>query len=131
MVNVWTGIILAFAFCVLFFFFFFSRFVLGTIITIHVLCQYYSCTVAILFMHCSWVTTTLFRKNIKSESHNTIHTFKNYFTTVFSVFNFNKNKLYPNGLIANLLTLFDIRFKKKKKKKTIIILWVKDLNFEP
>ena len=30
------------------------------------------------------------------ESHNTIHTFKNYFATVFSVFNFNKNKLYPN-----------------------------------
>ena len=27
------------------------------------------------------------KKNIKNESHNTIHTFKNYFTTVFSVFN--------------------------------------------
>ena len=31
-------------------------------------------------------------------SHNTIHPFKNYFATVFSVFNFSKNKLYPNGL---------------------------------
>ena len=35
---------------------------------------------------------------IKNGSHNTIHTFKNYFTTVFSVFNFNKlNKFYLNG----------------------------------
>ena len=30
-------------------------------------------------------------------SHGTIHTFKNYFVTVFLVFSFNKNKLYPNG----------------------------------
>ena len=29
-------------------------------------------------------------------SHNTIHTFKNYFVIVFSVFSFSKNKLYPN-----------------------------------
>jgi len=36
-------------------------------------------------------------KNIKNRSHGTIHTFKNYFTTVFSVFNFNKNKFNPNG----------------------------------
>ena len=27
-------------------------------------------------------------KNIKNGSHNTSHTFKNYFVTVFSVFNF-------------------------------------------
>ena len=27
-------------------------------------------------------------KNIKNESHNTIHTFKNYFATVLSVFSF-------------------------------------------
>ena len=35
---------------------------------------------------------------IKNKSHDTIHTFKNYFTTVFSVtvFNFNKNKFNPN-----------------------------------
>ena len=31
-------------------------------------------------------TTTLFRKNIKNGSHGTIHTFKNYFATVFLVF---------------------------------------------
>ena len=34
----------------------------------------------------------LFHKN---GSHGTIHTFKNYFATVFSVFSF---QLYPNGL---------------------------------
>ena len=32
--------------------------------------------------------------------HDTIYTFKNYFATVFSVFNFNKNKLYPNDLLG-------------------------------
>ena len=32
-------------------------------------------------------TTTLFRKKkFKNESHGTIHTFKNYFAIVFSVF---------------------------------------------
>ena len=36
---------------------------------------------------------------IKNGSHDTIHTFKNYFATVFlvSVFSFSKNKLNPNG----------------------------------
>ena len=36
---------------------------------------------------------------IKNGSHSTIYTFKNYFTTEFSVsfFNFSKNKLNPNG----------------------------------
>ena len=37
---------------------------------------------------------------IKNGSHGTIHTFKNYFATVFSVFS--KNKLYPNGPIVVL-----------------------------
>ena len=46
-------------------------------------------TVAVVFMHLI--------KNIKNGSHGTIHTFKNYFTLVFSIFSFNKNKLYPNG----------------------------------
>ena len=38
---------------------------------------------------------------IKNGSHDTIHTFKNYFATVFSVsvFSFSKNKLNPNGPI--------------------------------
>ena len=35
---------------------------------------------------------------IKNGSHDTIHTFKNYFATVFSVFSFQfqQNKFYPN-----------------------------------
>ena len=41
----------------------------------------------------------LFRKIITNRSYGTIHTFKNYFVTVFSVFSFSKNKLYPNGPI--------------------------------
>ena len=40
--------------------------------------------------------STLFRKNIKNGSHGTIHTFKNYFITMFLVFSFQQNKLYPN-----------------------------------
>ena len=32
-------------------------------------------------------TSTLLKKYFKIGSHSTIHTFKNYFTTVFSVFN--------------------------------------------
>ena len=47
-----------------------------------------------LFVHCLSIVHGL--KNNKNGSHNTIHIFKNYFTTVFSVFSFSKNKLYPN-----------------------------------
>ena len=52
-----------------------------------------------LFMHCS---STVHRIHIhfiqnKNGSHGTIHTFKNYFVTVFSVFNFSNNKFNPNG----------------------------------
>ena len=39
-------------------------------------------------------------KNIKNGSHGTIHTFKNYFATIFSVFNFSNNKFNPNGPIG-------------------------------
>ena len=41
---------------------------------------------------------------IKNGSHGTIHTFKNYFATVFSVFSFQfqQNKFYPNTpLVVN------------------------------
>ena len=34
------------------------------------------------------------------RSHGTIYTFKNYFAILFLVFNFNKNKLYPNDPIG-------------------------------
>ena len=71
----------------------------------------------LLFMHCSWIVAVIFDFStffstlmgpvhcsrdpqtslfsnffIKNGSHNTIHTFKNYFTTVFFSF-----QLYPNG----------------------------------
>ena len=45
--------------------------------------------------------TTLFRKKNKNKSHGTIHTFKNYFATVFSVFSFSNNKLNPNGPLTS------------------------------
>ena len=40
------------------------------------------------FVHCLQNTQTFFfsKTFIKNESHDTIYTFKNYFTTVFSVF---------------------------------------------
>ena len=44
-------------------------------------------------MYCTYTVYIL--KNIKNRSHDTIYTFKNYFATVFSVFN--NNKLNPNG----------------------------------
>ena len=39
---------------------------------------------------------------IKNDSYDTIHTFKNYFATVFLVFSFQfqQNKFYPNGPIV-------------------------------
>ena len=50
------------------------------------------CTIHVLFTYCSYTihgTHNHFiqKKNIKNGSHDTIHTFKNYFATVFSVFN--------------------------------------------
>ena len=53
------------------------------------------------------------KKNIKNESHGTIYTFKNYFTTAFSVFSFSKNKLYPNEPLKNPET----HLKKKKRNR--------------
>ena len=45
-------------------------------------------TVHALFIYCSRTV---------HGSHDTIHTFKNYFATVFSVFSFSNNKFNPNG----------------------------------
>ena len=56
-------------------------------------------------MRCSLLFMYCLKKKIKNESHSSIFIFKNYFITVFSIFSFNKNKLYPN-----------IPLKKKKKK---------------
>ena len=41
------------------------------------------------------VSTFFSKNNFKTKSHSIIHTFKNHFFTVFSVFS---NKLYPNKL---------------------------------
>ena len=74
-------------FCVFFFFFPERVSSLGDKSTVHALLI----TIYVLFI-------TVHRlKNIKNMSYGTIHTFKNYFVTVFSIFSFNKNKLYPNG----------------------------------
>ena len=79
-----------FTFCVFFsfFFIFFTHFSFGGQIA--------------WFTHCSQNPQPLYseKKNlklkIKNGSHSTIHTFKNYFATTFSVFSFQQNKLYPN-----------------------------------
>ena len=52
-----------------------------------------------LFTHCAYTVHIL--RNIKNGSHDTIYIFKNYFATVFSVFNFqfsvfSNNKFNPN-----------------------------------
>ena len=63
-----------------FFFFLFTRFALGRRQLL--LFTYW----VVLFTHCSSIVYAF--KNIKNGSHSTIHTLKNYFATMFSVFNF-------------------------------------------
>ena len=46
-------------------------------------------------MHCAYTVHAF--KNIKNWSHDTIHTFKNYFVIIFSVFSSRNNKFNPNG----------------------------------
>ena len=57
-------------------------------------------------VHCSWISQILLFSHffIKNGSHSIIHTFKNYFISVFSVsiFNFSKNKLNTNGFPITL-----------------------------
>ena len=49
------------------------------------------CTVHALFMYHSRDSQLLYsKKYIKNESHGTIHIFKNYFATMFSISVFNK-----------------------------------------
>ena len=87
-VPVWIQLNVAFMFCV--FRLFFSPCVWAVIshdFTVQGK-KHYSCTVYALFMY---------RSRTAHGSHNTIHTFKIYFVTVFSVFIFSKNKFNPNG----------------------------------
>ena len=72
-----------------------SRYAMYVSVWIHV----YVCVSTFSLSFFFLATVDFFIKNI---SHDTIHIFKNYFITVFSVFNFqfpvfSKNKLYPNG----------------------------------
>ena len=56
------------------------------------------CTFHALFTSDLWDPQPLyFEKKVKNGSHSTIHTFKNYFATIFFVFSFQQIKLYPNG----------------------------------
>ena len=74
---------------------------------------YCSCTVHALFMG---PTTTLFRKKkFKNVSHGTIHTFKNYFGTVFFSFQF-------SAISKRTLSILK---KKKEKKKFIDYIRIK------
>ena len=83
-----------FPFCVFFVFCFFFFFLLPAYVDFGAQ-KLLFCTVAVLFIYCSNTVHAL--KNIKNGSHDTFHTFKNYFATVFSVFSFSNNKLNPNG----------------------------------
>ena len=63
-------------------------------------------------VHCSWDPQPLYseKKKIKNESHGTIHTFKNYFVTVFSIFSkisgiqTHPNSHFHSNSIANSLS---------------------------
>ena len=57
-------------------------------------------TVAALFI------TVHVLKNIKNRSHETIHTFKNYFAIILSIFSFSNNKFNPNGPIEKDLKVY-------------------------
>ena len=96
-----------FAFCVFLFFFlfFFFPFLMHAFLFLgdKVHC---SCTVHILFTHCSRDSQPLYleKKYIKNESHSTIHTFKNYFATVFSISNQITIATHPNLQQVYVLT---------------------------
>ena len=111
-VSVWIQRLLHFAFFVFFFFFFFffccsthfrgqiSLFMLLFINSSHIYLTFYLLFITLVDpVYCLRNSQTSLFSNffIKNRSHNAIHTFKNYFTIVFSIFS--KNKLYPNGPI--------------------------------
>ena len=76
-----------------FFFFFFQRLWTVTALFLHMdsMCRRQSA----LFIEPKPLYSG--KKYIKNGSHGNIHTFKNCFATMFSVFSFLQNKLYPNG----------------------------------
>ena len=105
---------MAFAFCSFFFFSHaFQRQNLAEMAIVHALCMnssrnFWLFSTSVGPVHCSQDPQTLLFSNffIKNGSHGIIHTFKNYFVTVFSVFSFQfqQNKFYPNGLKTRCYT---------------------------
>ena len=93
--SIWIHVLSCISRLRFFFYFFFihAQQLLGD----SALFMYCSCTIYALFI----TVCTLFirKKNIKNGFYGTIYIFKNYFVTVFLVFSFSKNKLYPNGPI--------------------------------
>ena len=67
-------------------------------------CTVHISTTQVGAVHYSWdLHTSLFNNFfIKNGSHDTIYIFKNYFVTVFSIFNFQQNKLYPNRPLVSV-----------------------------
>ena len=96
MVSVWGGRQVSAFFQFAFSDFFFFLHVNSNITWVHCAGDKNYCSYTV--HHCSNTVHTL--KNIKNGSHDTIHTFKNYFATVFSVFSFSKNKFYLNGPLS-------------------------------
>ena len=55
--------------------------------------------------------TVILLKNIKNRSHDTIHTFKNYFITIFLVFSFNNNmSVWIEMIVAFSVSCFPFLF---------------------
>ena len=81
-------------------------------------------------MHCSWIPQIPLFINffIKNRSHSTIHIFKNYFATVFSVFSFSKISYIQTNptlfrvrfLASNYLPLYPYSSQNKNFKRRII-----------
>ena len=79
-VSVWIELIVMFSCFMFCFLFYFSLRVNSNLTWVH-------CAETKITIHALFITVHAL-KNIKNGSHNTIHTFKNYFATVLSVFNF-------------------------------------------
>ena len=95
LVLVWIALIsAASAFPQYFFFFFFSTAMIDPLF----------CEQCIYTLFTDPQTLLFINFFIKNESYSTIHIFKNYFATVFSVFSFQfqQNKFYPNRPLVNL-----------------------------
>ena len=81
-------------------------------------------------VHCSRDSHTSLFNNlfIKNESHGTIHTFKNYFDTMFFIFNFQfqQNKFYLNRpyIIIILFFLQATCFIDKGLPQILLYLWI-------